>query len=295
MTKKNKNFSLAVIVVVILLSAMVFRFYNNWQTLKKIESNKTGDTAYARLITRKDTEALPKAPAGRSIKLPILMYHHVGPLPEKPTGLRRDLTVSAEEFTAQVKWLKDNGYTSIHLSDLRDFAAGKFTMPKNPVIFTFDDGYEDVFLYAAPILKQNGFSGSFAIITQFPGTQNGDNFYASWNEIAKAYDAGNEIVSHTQDHFDGKNPKFSNDFIYKNLCDSKNDISSHLGFNTDILIYPYGHYTANYIQQAKACGFDLGITVHEGNRVNLENLMEIPRIRVHGRQDFEKFKQLVAE
>lgn len=295
MIKKKKNFYLAVTTVVILLSAMAFRFYNNWQTLKKIEGNKTGDTAYSQLITKKDTEALPKAPAGRGIKLPILMYHHIGPLPEKPTDLRRDLTVSTEDFTTQVKWLKDNGYTSIRLSDLRDFAAGKFNMPKNPVIFTFDDGYEDVFLYAAPILEQNGFSGSFAIITQFPGTQNGDNFYASWNEIARAYDAGHEIVSHTQDHFNGSSAKFNNDFISANLCGSQTDIQEHLGFKTDILIYPYGHYTANYIKQAKACGFNLGVTVHEGNRVNLENLMEIPRIRVHGRQNFEKFKRLITE
>jgi hypothetical protein len=39
----------------------------------------------------------------------ILMYHHVGPLPESADALRRDLTVSPENFESQVAWLKNQG------------------------------------------------------------------------------------------------------------------------------------------------------------------------------------------
>lgn len=282
----------AIFAIIILLGASLHQYFYNQKVLKEIEYQKAGDTAYQYLITPKDTAELPQS-AGQNVKLPILMYHHVGPLPNKPSALRRDLTVSTEDFEAQVKWLADNGYHSIKLKEFYEYSLGRFTLPTKPIIFTFDDGYQDVFSYATPILKKYGFVGSFAIITQFPSTQNGDNTYASWQEIATAYLAGNEIVSHTQNHFDGSNKKYSADFIQKNLCNSKTDIKEHLGFESNILIYPYGHYTTQYITEAKNCGFDLGLTVHAGSKINLDNLMEIPRLRIHGNQNFEKFKRLL--
>jgi hypothetical protein len=37
----------------------------------------------------------------------------------------------------------------------------------------------------------------------------------------------------------------------------------------------------------------MGVTVHFGDTINLDNLMEIPRVRVHGKEDFEMFKKLL--
>ncbi|MFA5990744.1 MAG: polysaccharide deacetylase family protein [Candidatus Doudnabacteria bacterium] len=292
MNYHKKIFGPIIFILIILSVAVAHQFFYNQKILKEIESQKTGDIAYQHLITTKDVAPLPETP-GQRVKLPILMYHHIGALPEKATSLRKDLTVSTEDFETQVKWLAKNGYHTISLKDLYNYSLGKFILPEKPIIFTFDDGYQDVFVNAIPILKKYGFVGSFAIITQYPGTQNGDNIYASWDDITSAYLTGNEIVSHTQDHFDGSNPKYSSEFIHKNLCASKTDIKDRLGLDTNILIYPYGHYTAQYIKEAKSCGFDLGITVHEGNKINPKNLMEIPRVRVHGNETLEKFIQLL--
>jgi peptidoglycan/xylan/chitin deacetylase (PgdA/CDA1 family) len=236
-----------------------------------------------------------KVLAGRVLKIPILMYHHVGEAPVNATGTRADLTVPTVSFAQEVSWLADQGYTSIGLSDLYSFSQGKFAMPKKPVIFTFDDGYQDVFVNAAPILKRYGFFGSFAIITQFVGTTQNDNVYASWDQIKSAYQSGSEIVSHTQTHFDGTNPKFSAEFIYQNLTGSVADIASRLGFNTSILVYPYGHYNQTYIAQAQKAGFVMGVTVHEGSVVNLDDLMQVPRIRVHGAETLDEFEKIITE
>jgi peptidoglycan/xylan/chitin deacetylase (PgdA/CDA1 family) len=223
------------------------------------------------------------------------MYHHVGDLPNGADKVQADLTVPTANFASQVKWLSDNDYKSITLNDIYLFSLGKFTIPKKPVVFTFDDGYQDVFTNAIPILKQYGYTGSFGIITKNPGTVAGDNTYASWQIIARAYLNGQEIVSHTQNHFDGSNPKFTANYIYQNLSGSVLDIKKNLGFTTNILIYPYGHYTDTYITQAKKAGFIMGITVHEGNIINLDNLFELPRVRVHGAETLDEFKKSILE
>lgn len=256
---------------------------------------KQPEEKFESLVKPEDSKPLVVSPAARTIKVPILMYHHVGEPPAKASAMRRDLTVSASDFEQQAQWLHDQGFTSITLNDIYQYSQGKFTLPKKPVVFTFDDGYDDVFTDAIPILKKYGFVGSFGIITGYPHLQMGDNFYASWQEIAAAFDAGNEIVCHTQDHFDGTNKKYSADFIFQNLSGCQNDISSHLGSVEPIMIYPYGHYNAVYLTQAKKAGFVMGVTVHEGDVINLDDLMEIPRVRVHGREDFERFKRLISE
>jgi len=234
-------------------------------------------------------------PKDRILTVPILMYHHIGIAPPTADATHKSLTVSPADFEQQVQWLYQNGYQSISLEDLNLYAAGKFALPKKPVIFTFDDGYEDVFTNAVPILKQYGYSGAFGIITQFVGQTQGDNFYASWSEIKTAAALQMEIVCHTQNHFDGTNPKFDAAYIYNNLSGCQQDLRSHLADVEPILIYPYGHYNAQYLEQAGKAGFILGVTTREGKIINLGDLMQIPRIRIHSQENFEKFKKLVSE
>ncbi len=265
---------------------------------KSAKSNKISSENQA-TVSPEDKEQLPLTAEtikhGRAVVVPVLMYHHIGDLPNNANKTRQDLTVSKDNFEQQVRWLSKKGYNAITLNDIYLFSQSKFTMPKKPVVFTFDDGYEDAFENAIPILKQYGYSGTFAIITQWPGQTQGDNIYAPWSEIAAAYIGGNEIVSHTQNHFDGTSSKFNSDYIFTNLSGSINDIKQNLGFTTNILIYPYGHYTDRYITQAKKAGFVMGLTVQGGKVVDLGDLMHIPRIRVHGQETLEKFEENIGE
>ncbi len=299
MFKKNKNIIFALPLMLAAVAVVAFfasrDLYNNSQ----IKNSPKTELGSHHLVKPEDRQPLKISQEtinqGKTVKVPILMYHHIGDPPGKASPMRKDLTVSTADFEQEVKWLGENNYTSIRLEDIFLYSQNKFTMPKKPVVFTFDDGYDDVFLNAIPVLKKYGFIGSFAIITQYPKMQNGDNFYASWEEIAKALQDGNEIVSHTQNHFDGKNPKYSQNFISQNLSGSVNDIQGHLGFAPRILIYPYGHYTPEYIKLAKQAGFVMGVTVHEGSLINLNDLMQTPRLRVHGNEALERFQRLITK
>ncbi len=235
-------------------------------------------------------------PTSSLIHLPILMYHHIGYLPSSSVdSVRKGLTVSPEEFSDQVNWLKENGYNSINLSDLYLFSQHKFNLPPKPVIFTFDDGYDDVFQNTIPILKSAGYTGSFAVITDFPGTQSGTNNYATWDQITAAKNTGMEIICHTQNHFDGSNTKFSADYISQNIKGCQQSLADHLGATEPFLIYPYGHYSAIYLDQMRAAGMVLGLTVKESSWVNIKKLLEIPRVRVNPNETMEKFIEKLGQ
>jgi peptidoglycan/xylan/chitin deacetylase (PgdA/CDA1 family) len=264
---------------------------------KKIELQilPSGPLPSQPIITKQDLAPLPIPQTaklnGKVLLLPVLMYHHIGDLPQVNDAIRRGLTVSPQNFAAQVAWVKSQGYTSVTFAELWNYASKKNPLPKKPIIFSFDDGYDDVFTNAVPILEKFGYSGTFAIITQNPGTHQGTNTYATWAQIKLAETQGMEIVCHTQNHFDGSNKKFTPDYIYANLSGCQKDLVDHLGSAEPFLIYPYGHYSPVYIEQAKKAGFTMAFTVHEGKYVNLEDLFEIPRVRVGGTKSFEEFKK----
>ncbi len=226
------------------------------------------------------------------ITVPILMYRHISAAPESADFVERELSVAPEDFEKQAAWLKSEGYQSISLASVLLYTQGKFTLPDKPVIFTFDGGYQDAFDNAVPILKKYGFTGSFAVITQFPGIRTSDSSYASWDAIRTAHKSGMEIISNTQDHFDGTSAQHSNQFILDNLSNAQKDIQKNLGVKPlPVLAYPNGHYDQRYIALAQQAGISMGLTEHAGKRIYFADLMQVPRIRVTGGETLDEFER----
>jgi peptidoglycan/xylan/chitin deacetylase (PgdA/CDA1 family) len=109
--------------------------------------------------------------------------------------------------------------------------------------------------------------------------------------VEAAHKAGMEIVSHTENHFDGSSAKFDAQYIRENLEQSLRELEAHIGSIPRILVYPYGHYTPEYIKVAQQVGFVMALTTHYGRHVDVHNLMLTPRVRVHGVGTMEKFEE----
>lgn len=225
-----------------------------------------------------------------ALPVPILMYHHVGPLPGDADALRRDLTVSAEDFETQVAWLSQVGYVTVSLAEVYQATQGKLSLPPKSMVFTFDDGYADAFTFAVPILQKYHMRGSFAVVPGFLGLPD----YATWDMVQSAQNAGMEIVSHTENHFDGSSAKFDAKYIQENLEQSLRELEARLGPIPRVLVYPYGHYTTEYIRIAQQVGFVMALTTRYGRQVDMRNLMLTPRVRVHGHGTMEKFEESIT-
>ncbi len=222
--------------------------------------------------------------AGSTGGIPVLMYHHVGDLPENPDTIRKDLTVSTANFTVQVQWLKTQGYQSITPDQLYAWLKNGTTLPSKSILFTFDDGYSDVFQNAVPVLEANGMTGSFGIITGYVGTAD----YATWDQILNAKSQGMQIVSHSYSHpdFSIKSPADQSYDITK----SDSDFNAELGAVPAYFIYPYGKYNATTETLLQANQFLMSFTTAFGFVHSGENLLELPRIRVHGAETLQTFK-----
>lgn len=82
--------------------------------------------------------------------LPVITYHGISDVNSE----NNEYIVSTENFEKTVKLLKDNDFTFLTVYDLDKLISGEMALPKNPVFITFDDGYENNYTNAFPILKK---------------------------------------------------------------------------------------------------------------------------------------------
>jgi hypothetical protein len=116
--------------------------------------------------------------------------------------------------------MKKNKFHTISLQQLYDFMKDGIELPKNPVVLTFDDGYLDNWVFAYPLLKRYGFSGTIYINPDFVFPENirrktlqdvwegnvkiqnlKTTGFLSWNEMKEMIDEGvMGIQSHSMTH-----------------------------------------------------------------------------------------------
>jgi hypothetical protein len=95
----------------------------------------------------------------------VVMYHTVGR--KMPDWKWSFLTVPADIFEDHLRWLVQEGYTTVGLNDLYRHVAGELVLPCRSVVLTFDDGYLDNWTYVAPLLRKYGCMGTVFVNPDF--------------------------------------------------------------------------------------------------------------------------------
>lgn len=223
--------------------------------------------------------------------IPVLMYHYIGDLPINADGVRKDLTVSSQNFNAQMDYLSNAGYHTISTAQLSAYLSGNYTLSAKPIVITFDDGHEDAFQNAIPILLSHHMIGSFAIVSGFLSTAD----YTNWQEIKKAQSEGMEIINHSYNHMDFNDPRFTSQYKEDAVMRCENDLYAQINDVTKIFVYPYGHYNMILENILKKDGFSIAFTTNFGEVYKSDNPYELPRIRVHGLESLERFREMLGD
>lgn len=97
------------------------------------------------------------------LRVPILEYHQAAYLPGNAIGLR------PQQFQSEVAWLLDHHYHTINFGQLYAAMYLGYSLPTNPVLLTFDDGYESVYTNIFPILKQHQMQATIFMVSGYVG------------------------------------------------------------------------------------------------------------------------------
>lgn len=204
--------------------------------------------------------------------VPILMYHAIE---EKPWGLVQ-LFVRTSEFEKQIKYLSDNGYTSILFSDLQNYESYK-----NPVLITFDDGYSDNYYDAYPILKKYNFKAVVFLIVNCLDSPK----YLSGEQVREMKDIVS-FQSHTLNHFELN--KISRKTLENECSLSKSMIEELTGEPVNTLSYPCGRYNQTIIDTVSGY-YDYAVTIKTGCYNKTNGNYQIKRIRIQRSDTLKNF------
>lgn len=224
-------------------------------------------------------------PLGASeIRLPILMYHYI----RRPPSIRVDplgyrLSVAPEDFQAQMDWLYAHHYHPVNFDQIRAYFAGVRPLPARPVVITLDDGYQDLYSAAFPILAAHGFTAVAYVVSGFV-----DRWaYVTRPEVLQMDHAGIEIASHTVDHADLARASYGT-ATYQ-LVQSKRWLESLLGHPVSDFAYPSGKYNLVTIQLLSQVGYDTAVIEDGSSMHSRANRYLWGRVRVGGGESLADF------
>ena len=221
----------------------------------------------------------------RSVVVPVLMYHHVSEPDPTADAIRRDLSVSPEDFEAQLRYLVERGFHPVTLESLVTYLQLGHSLPPKPVILTFDDGFKDQYTNAYPLLKKYGFVATFFVITRF--ADEGRPEYLSWSEIELLHADGMEIGSHSYTHPSLCGKSF--EYVVWQVLGSKEAIEARTQEPVRFFSYPSGQYDQLTVDVLRSAGYWGAVTVEAGSTQTSERSFEFKRIRVRGSYDVGDF------
>lgn len=218
-------------------------------------------------------------------RVPILMYHYVSPLPPNADAIRRDLTVSPENFRAQLQYLANASYHPITLGDIYLYFTQAYPLPEKPIVLTFDDGYRDAYEIVFPMLLEYGFTGTFFVLASPAHIESPD--YLTWAQMREMAEAGMDIQAHGRDHVDLRGR--SNDYLVYQILGIQEAIRYNVGPLPRFFCYPSGQYDANVIAVLKSAGYWGAVTTNWGQVHTRDGLFEMTRLRIRGSDTLERF------
>lgn len=211
------------------------------------------------------------------IELPIIMYHSI----LKSAKVQTKYIVTPEQFEADLQWIKNNGYTSIFMSELIDYVYDGTPLPEKPIIITFDDGYYNNLVYMYPLLAKYDMKAVVSIVGSyselFSNSKDLNPSYAhlTWENIKEMSASGYvEFQNHSyemhstevrkgckimaDESYDSYKKTFCADVMKTQLL-----LTEKCSVTPNTFTYPYGYICDESEELIKELGFKASLSCYE--------------------------------
>lgn len=229
-----------------------------------------------------------------SQQIVVLTYHNIIPDNiEKKSNDNDTLTVS--KFDEQMKYLLENGYTSISANDLYKWKMKEIDLPEKSVLLTFDDGYYSFKYLVEPILEKYNFKAICFLIgdatVEYTPEYNPNTYGTIGKDEIQNHINNVEYGSHTYGmHYITENNEKKIDTLNKEELKNDLDLFKNNIFSAQYLAYPYYTYTNEFINLLKDYNYKLAFAGEEEMATRGVNNYKIPRIS--GVKSIEEFKEI---
>ncbi|MCX6733802.1 MAG: polysaccharide deacetylase family protein [Candidatus Peregrinibacteria bacterium] len=223
-----------------------------------------------------------------SVQVPILTYHYIRTVTDKKDVLGARLSVTPAIFEEQLQTLVSEGYHSITLDDLNASWKSQFVLPTKPIILTFDDGYDDFYINAYPLLQKYQIKATAYIVPNF---LNKVHYMTSAQIKELSRSPLITIAAHTMNHADLR--KTNTKVTTQEVLGSKVFLEKLIGKTVNHFAYPFGKYTDSTVKIVEKSGFTTATTMKRGNEHKEKDRLTTTRIEIIGGDSLEIFKKSI--
>ncbi|MCY3885941.1 MAG: polysaccharide deacetylase family protein [Gammaproteobacteria bacterium] len=225
----------------------------------------------------------------------ILMYHMISR--QKPKARFNKLRVDPAEFERQIRWLRDDGWKFLLMSEIESSNRRKC------VAITFDDGYRDNLLIADPILEKYDAKATLYLVV--------DRHDRDWSKSKKLHHADGELMNepklldadvhqmlnsgrwelgaHTQTHANLES--VSSNQRKEEIQSSRAELQDLFHTEVSSFAYPFGIFGRKDVAAVAAAGYRTAVTTEQGISGNVASeRLELRRVKVGGHDGLLSFR-----
>lgn len=304
---KTLNWALAICNTIAIVSIVGVNIYATLGTNTQQTTNQQ--------VKQSTTPSIPSTPSTpesrfasitkeqRIQRFPVLKYNDIQDIPQSTDA---DIMPKVK-FEEQMKYLKDNGYTTITAQEFIDAYNGKVNLPKNSVMLTFDGGYQSMKTIVNPILKQYNLHAISFVVGSF--TSRPDTYLTVDDIKTLKNDNTIDFESHTFDFYkDGKIKGIINETPAVDIVSDNKKNEEIIGHKINFLCYPFGAYSDNAIEGLKASNIPFGFAVttgasnwiyvneaHTTTKGEVQNPFTLPRVRITPSMSIQAYADLITD
>lgn len=211
----------------------------------------------------------------------ILMYHQVGRFPAMKA--HRATYCDHRRFAAQMAYLGRFGYSVLRMDEALACLRGERPTPPRAVVLTFDDGYENFYEYAWPVLRRHGFPALVYLISDLIGQP------ARWlaaddlatpplmsaERIRQLRGEGVDFGSHAVSHV--RLAQIDTTAIRAEVRDSKAALEDVLGEEVRHFCYPFGSHDRRAVDAVAEAGYASATTCVRAPATPADDPLTLPR------------------
>jgi peptidoglycan/xylan/chitin deacetylase (PgdA/CDA1 family) len=214
------------------------------------------------------------------------MYHSISQVASRRF---RRFAVSPEHFEEHLRLIRESGFVCVTVSALVEMLRRPYArLPAPCIALTFDDGLEDFFTSALPLLVKYAMVGTLYVVTGYVGERaqwladsgEGERRMLSWSQIAAVSRAGIEIGAHTVTH-----PALDTipvGHARAEICNSKHELEDRIGRQVRSFAYPFGFYDRAVRELVEEAGFESACAVRYATSSRQDDRFALPRHIVRG-------------
>ena len=231
--------------------------------------------------------------------IPVIMYHRV--VNNENEGGVHGTYITAKKFDEHMKYLKEHDYEPITFKELLKLNyRNRFNNGKKYIILTFDDGYEDNYKIAFPILKKYQFKCIIYLVShlnynkwdvEVPENPEKKFPLMTWGMIKEMQEYGIEFGGHTMTHQKLAHIPFEQ--AKEEITKSTQFLEEKLEEKLVCFAYPYGDLNEQVKEFVRNSSYSFAVATDSGDLSFSEDLFQIRRIGIFPTNNMLSFKRKV--